>query len=167
MPRVYELPTHLQVEDQLIAGLTARQLLRLMIGASLAYGLWDQAGWLPQDIRLALAAVLVVIAVLFALLQPGGRPLDEWLLAGLLFVALPRRLVWRPGTTLPRRLPREQSGWAELELHPEWLQIEASRQLEISRHVSRRPRAFQRFDRIRSLFFTANRNRFTRRRWVW
>ena len=32
MTRVYELPTHLQVEDQLIAGLTVRQLLRLMIG---------------------------------------------------------------------------------------------------------------------------------------
>ncbi len=42
MPRVYELPTHLGVEDQLVAGLTARQLLRLVIGASLAYGVWDQ-----------------------------------------------------------------------------------------------------------------------------
>jgi len=47
MPRVHELPTHLQVEDVLLAGLTARQLLRLMIGASLAYGLWDQALCLP------------------------------------------------------------------------------------------------------------------------
>ena len=43
MPRVYELPTHLQVEDALIAGLTTRQLLRLVIGGTLAYGLWDQA----------------------------------------------------------------------------------------------------------------------------
>jgi hypothetical protein len=42
MPRIYELPTHLQVEDQLIAGMTARQLVRLMIGASLAYGAYDQ-----------------------------------------------------------------------------------------------------------------------------
>ena len=31
MPRVYELPTHLQVEDTLIAGLTARRFLRLII----------------------------------------------------------------------------------------------------------------------------------------
>ena len=36
MPRVYELPTHLQVEDALIAGLTARQLVRLLLGPSLA-----------------------------------------------------------------------------------------------------------------------------------
>ena len=52
MPRVYELPTHLQVEDQLVAGLTARQLLRLMLGASLAYSVWDQADWLPDEVRL-------------------------------------------------------------------------------------------------------------------
>ena len=121
MPRVYELHTHLQVEDVLIAGLTARQLLRLTIGASLAYGLWDQAVWLPQEVRLSGAAVLAVAGAVFGLVQPGGRPLDQWLLAGLLFVMLPRRLVWRPGATLRRQPPREQAGWAELELRPAWL----------------------------------------------
>src|ERR1700694_3313771 len=84
MPRVYELPTHLQVEDVLIAGLTARQLLRLMIGASLAYGVWDQAGWLAQDVRLIVAVVPAVVGGLVALLQPGGPPLDQWVLAGVL-----------------------------------------------------------------------------------
>ena len=144
MPRVYELPTHLQVEDVLIAGLTARQLLRLMIGASLAYGVWDQAGWLAQDVRLAVAVVVAVIGVLFALLQPGGRPLDQWLLAGVLFVVLPRRLVWRPGAVLLRQPPREQPGWAELELHPEWLGTEPDRQLEPPWPSSRRMLAFWR-----------------------
>ena|SRR5579859_2202342 len=74
MPPVYELPTHLQVEDVLIAGLTARQLVRLMIGASLGYGVWDQAGWLPQDVRLAVAMVPAVIGVLFALAATGRPP---------------------------------------------------------------------------------------------
>ena len=145
MPRVYELPTHLQVEDVLIAGLTARQLLRLMIGASLAYGVWDQAGWLAQEVRLGVAVVLAVIGVLFALLQPGGRPLDQWLLAGVLFIVLPRRLAWRAGAVLLRKLPREQPGWAELELHPEWVGTEPDRQLlEPPRPLSRRMLAFWR-----------------------
>ena len=144
MPRVYELPTHLQVEDVLIAGLTARQLLRLMIGAALAYGVWDQAGWLAQDVRLGVAVVLAVIGVLFALLQPGGRPLDQWLLAGVLFIVLPRRLVWRPGAVLLRQPPREQPGWAELELQPEWLGTEPDRQMEPLRPLSRRMLAFWR-----------------------
>jgi hypothetical protein len=99
MPRVYELPTHLQVEDQLIAGLTARQLVRLMLGASLAYGAYDQVPWFSNEVRLALAGVLAIGGLLFALLQPSGRPLDQWLLAAVLFVALPRQLASRYCTT--------------------------------------------------------------------
>jgi len=123
MPRVYELPTHLEVEDRLIAGLTARQLLRLVIGASLAYGVWDQLPWLPQEARLAVASVLAITGLMFALLQPGGRPLDQWLLAGLLFVLLPRRLGWRPGSALVRESSCGRDAWAELELHPDWLDL--------------------------------------------
>jgi hypothetical protein len=121
MPRLYELPTHLQVEDQLIAGLTARQLLRLLLGGALAFGVWDQVHWLPDEVRLALAAVLFVIGVLFALVQPAGCSLDRWLMAAVLFMVLPRRLSWHPGTTPRRRTSREQVDWAELELHPDWL----------------------------------------------
>ena len=105
MPRVYELPTHLQVEDMLIAGLTARQLVRLMVGASLAYGLWDQAAWLAHDVAAGVRRCLACTGVLFALVQPGGRPLDQWLLAGVLFCALPRRLVWRPRPRSSRGTP--------------------------------------------------------------
>jgi hypothetical protein len=125
MPHIYELPTHLQVEDVLIAGLTARQLLRIMVGASLGYGLWDQAVWLPDEIRLGLAAAIAIAGLTVALVQPGGRPLDQWLLAGLLFVALPRRLVWRPGAALLVEPRRELSGWAELALHPGWVDSDA------------------------------------------
>jgi PrgI family protein len=133
MPRVYELPTHLQVEDQLLAGLTARQLLRLVIGASLAYGVWDQMSWLPEEVRVALAGALAFAGVLFALVQPFGGPLDQWLLAGLLFVVLPRRLVWQPGLALPGQSVQEDSGWAELELRPEWLGAEMPSNIEESR----------------------------------
>ncbi|MDQ6673825.1 MAG: PrgI family protein [Chloroflexota bacterium] len=140
MPRVYELPTHLQVEDQLIAGLTARQLVRLVIGASLAYGVWDQVRWLPDEFRLVLAAVLAILGVLFALLRPSGRPLDQWLVAGLLFVGLPRRLVWQPGIEPSRQSSRDQAGWAELELHPEWLEPDSDRQRERSTSRPQRPR---------------------------
>ena len=103
-----------------------------------------RGGWLAQDVRLAVALVLAVIGVLFALLQPGGRPLDQWLLAGILFVVLPRRLVWRPGAVLLRQPPREEPGWAELKLHPEWLGTEPDRQHEQLRPLSRRMLAFWR-----------------------
>jgi hypothetical protein len=66
VPRTYELPTHRQVEDVLIAGLTARQLVRLMAGASLSYGLWDQAVWLPQELRFSLAVAILVAGLVGA-----------------------------------------------------------------------------------------------------
>ena len=140
MPRVYELPTHLQVEDQLIAGLTARQLVRLAIGVSLAYAALDQATWLPDELRLALAGGLAVLGVLFALVRPWGRPLDQWLLAAVLFVVLPRRLAWRPGAVPLQGSPREQAGWAELELDPAWLTTAPDRRQEAATPPARRPR---------------------------
>jgi hypothetical protein len=122
MPRVYELPTHLQVEDVLIAGLTTRQLVRLMVGASLAYGLWDQTASLPVLIRLGLTGALALAGLLLALVRPAGRPLDQWLLAALLFAMMPRRRLWR--RTLPVfETPRagNDGDWAELAPRPDWI----------------------------------------------
>ena len=144
MPRVYELPTHLQVEDTLILGLTARQLVRLMIGASLAYGLWDQAVWLPDEVRLPLAILLAIVGVLVALVQPAGRPLDQWLLAGLLFAALPRRLVWRPGALDLQASQRDLSAWAELSLQPAWVDADAEPEVDSTHQPERRRRWWRR-----------------------
>ncbi len=122
MPRVYELPTHLQVEDVLIAGLTARQLVRLMVGASLAYGLWDQTAALPMLVRLSATVVLAFAGLLLALIRPAGRPLDQWLLAALLFAVSPHKQLWRrtPAEFLRLRATRTQ-GWAELAPRPDWI----------------------------------------------
>jgi hypothetical protein len=130
MPRVYELPTHLQVEDQLIAGLTARQLLRIVVGASLAYLARDQLSELPDEIRWSLAGLLAITGVLFALVQPSGRPLDQWVLAGLIFVVLPRRLGWQHHVELPGQSPGDHAGWAELDLRPEWPGVEVPSNVE-------------------------------------
>ena len=122
MPRVYELPTHLQVEDVLIAGLTARQLVRLMVAASLAYGLWDQTATFPVFIRLSATVVLAFAGLLLALIRPAGRPLDQWLIAALLYAVSPHKQLWR--RTAPEflclRASRTQ-GWAELAPRPDWI----------------------------------------------
>ena len=44
MPSMHhEVPTHLNVEDKLLLGLTARQFLYLLVGSSASYALWGQA----------------------------------------------------------------------------------------------------------------------------
>jgi hypothetical protein len=109
-----------------------------MLGASLAYGLWDQAVWLPDEPRLLLTIVLAILGVLVALVQPAARPLDQWLLAGLLFVALPRRLVWRPDALDRRQPQRDQSAWAELSLRPAWVDADVEHDVDSTSGPERR-----------------------------
>jgi hypothetical protein len=121
MPRVYELPTHLQVEDNLLLGLTARQLVRAAVGASLAYEVWDVSSALPSGLRLALTACLVVTGLLLALLQPGGRPLDQWVFAFMVFAILPQRRIWRASTPSAAWTAPKREGWAQLAPEPDWI----------------------------------------------
>ena len=81
MPRVYELPTHLQVDDTLLLGLTARQLVRITVAASVAYELWDLSAAVPAGVRIGATGLVALSGLLLALLQPGARPLDQWVLA--------------------------------------------------------------------------------------
>ncbi len=120
MTRVYELPTHLGVEDQLIASLTATQLVRVAVGASLGYAAWDQLGWVPDEVRLPFALIVTAIGVAFAVIRPAGRALDQWLLAYVLFLVMPRRLVWRKVAGRPGGPDRDEAGWAELTVLPTW-----------------------------------------------
>jgi hypothetical protein len=115
MARTHEVPNHLNVQDTLFLGLTARQVATFMAFASPAYGIWDQLDVAPVEVRGALAALVVVVGVVFALVQPGGRPLDEWAFAVFAYAVTPRRLRWHR----PEPDPREwclhtPSGWADL-----------------------------------------------------
>jgi hypothetical protein len=121
MSRVYEVPTHLQVEDALIAGLTPRELLRLVAGASIAYAVWDQLTFLPTALRAGLTAAAAVLGVVFALVHPGARPLDQWVLAAIVFLVSPRHWRWQPGLSAPEpdnADPEEE--WADLVPPVEW-----------------------------------------------
>ena len=51
----HEIPTHLAVEDRLLAGLTMPQLLVLLVGGCAGYVAWQGAGFLPATARLTLA----------------------------------------------------------------------------------------------------------------
>ena len=123
MSRIYEVPTHLHVEDALIAGLTPRQLLRLAAGASLAYGVWDQAGLLPIAARATLATSIALSSVLIALFQPGGRPLDQWLFAAIVYALQPHCWTWRLDLpdAAPAHAPWDSGEWVELITPVQWI----------------------------------------------
>jgi hypothetical protein len=130
MSRVYEIPTHLQVEDALIAGLTPRQLLRLVGGASIAYAVWDQLAFLPTGLRAGVAGSAALFGVMFALVQPGGRPLDQWAFAAALFLVSPSRWRWRRTEALESENIEPDEEWSELVAPVGWAepvgQVEAA-----------------------------------------
>lgn len=100
----HEIPTHLEVEDKILGTLTVRQLLFLAVGLSLSYGLWgllhqlavSPGHHLPIVAQIALAAIPALCTLVLALAEPGGRPLEEWLLAIARYAGQPKVCVWRP-----------------------------------------------------------------------
>jgi hypothetical protein len=110
----HEVPTHLNVEDTLLLGLTARQLGVLVGCAALAYRLWLQWPALPLGVRFGLAGVCVLVGLLVAFVRPGERPLEQWALAGLAYLATPRRATWAVAEPRPSDWrPAGASGWVE------------------------------------------------------
>jgi len=121
MPIVYEVPTHLNVSDTIVFGLGAHQLVRLAAGGSLAYLVWDQANAFAPEVRALLACLLIAAGAACALLQPGGRPLDRWAVAGLLYLATPRRYAWRRVQAMSRVAARDGSDWATSSPELDWV----------------------------------------------
>jgi hypothetical protein len=112
--RHHEVPTHLNVEDRVLFGLTARQFLYVLVGASASYELWEQALWLGDVLRTASVAVCLGMTLALALVRPAGRPLEEWLVAALVYAAAPRRAIWQPAEPRPADWRPAGAGWQEL-----------------------------------------------------
>jgi hypothetical protein len=118
----HEVPTHLNVEDKVLFGLTVRQFLYMLVGSSAAYTLWDQFATLGLPLRVAAAAVCVTLTLAFALLRPADRPLEEWLAAALVYLATPRRAIWQPAEPAVADWYPEAVAWQELAPSPSWVE---------------------------------------------
>jgi hypothetical protein len=122
MARTHEVPNHLNVQDTLFLGLSARQVATFMAFASPAYGIWDQLTFTPVAVRASLAVTVVLTGLAFTLIQPGGRPLEEWAFAVFAFVVTPRRLCWcRPEVDVQDWSVDISTGWADLTPRLGWV----------------------------------------------
>jgi hypothetical protein len=123
----HEVPTHLNVEDKVLFGLTVRQFLYMLVGSSATYTAWEQLTELPGSIRLAIAAVCVGLTLALALLRPADRPLEEWLAAALVYFSVPRCCIWEPAEPDPANWRPAAGGWQELVPSLSWVEEEADR----------------------------------------
>lgn len=97
----HEIPTHLQVEDKAIFGLTLWQVFYLLGGVTAVYAIYVQWSFLPLSWRAVLAAIVSVLTLLVTLVRPQGRDLLDWGLCLVRYAALPKRAVWKPRSWAP------------------------------------------------------------------
>ena len=102
----HKVPTHMRLPDKVVFGLTARQLLILLVGGSASYDLWLQLHALNPHtvlgliVRLCLAVLPLALAAALALISLASRPLEVWLLVLFRYWQQPRDYVWRSVRTL-------------------------------------------------------------------
>jgi hypothetical protein len=120
MRRHHEVPTHLNVEDKVLFGLTVRQFLYMLVGSSVTYTLWEQSDGVADAPRIVIGVVCVIVTLAFALLRPADRPLEEWLAAAVVYVASPRRSTWQPLEPKALDWRPAAGGWQELAPSLSW-----------------------------------------------
>ena len=119
----HEIPTHLNVEDRALFGLSVRQVAFLVAGCAAAYAAWDALPDAEPGLRLGLAAAVLLAAAAFALLRPGGRGLELWALALARYAASPRRRAWGVPEPDPERWRPRPAAWAELAPRLAWREV--------------------------------------------
>ncbi len=120
MVKPHEIPTHLNVEDKLLLGLTVRQTLNLMAGVSGTYGMWNQWPDMPALPRWSMIAASLILTLAFTLVRIQGRGLDEWAFVLLHYTGTPKALVWRPAAADRPAASSTQGLWEELNPHLSW-----------------------------------------------
>lgn len=95
----HKIPIHLEVEDHIIAGLSARQLLCIIAGLALGYLVWSSLSFLhPSRWGLILDAFIALLPALVgavaAFFRPASRGLEEWAMVSLVSLMQPTRHLW-------------------------------------------------------------------------
>ncbi len=95
----HKIPLHLEVEDHIMAGLTARQLLLIGAGLAVGYLIWSNLSALTRSSAgLVLASLLCLLPVMaglaVAFFRSGSRGLEEWAVVGLIYLAQPKHYLW-------------------------------------------------------------------------
>ncbi|MFN8472187.1 MAG: PrgI family protein [Anaerolineae bacterium] len=116
----HEIPTHLNVEDKAFYGLSVRQVMYLTVGISGAYALWNNWPDLSLGIRVAIAIVCVLAALVLAFVRPYGRGLEEWAFVALRYIAIPKTAIWRPELPPQPKDPDGEGRWAPLTPDVTW-----------------------------------------------
>ncbi len=122
----HKIPTGLTIEDHFITygalALSLRQFMLLLGGAATGYGgIWQGLADLPIPPRAALALVPPLLALVWALARPGGRPVERWAFVIVRYAIRPAIGVWRPRAPRAADWAPVASSWVGIAPEPRWL----------------------------------------------
>ena len=89
---MHDVPTHLEVTDKLVFGLTAGQTLFSAAAIFVGYSLWKRLLLLEMPLpgSLALAVLASLSLISLTLIRPEDRPLDQWCFILLRYLLQPK-----------------------------------------------------------------------------
>jgi PrgI family protein len=126
MIKHHEVPTHLNVVDKVLFGLSVRQFLYLLVGSSATYSLWEQTARLGEAMRIACAVICLCTTLAFALVRPADRALEEWLVVCLVYLGTRRCSIWQPREPDPAAWRPAGAAWQELTPNLAWADEETA-----------------------------------------
>ncbi len=108
----HRVPTHLNLEDKAVLGLTLRELACLGLAALVGFSLYGQLATAPLPLRLLAALACLAIGAGVAFVRPLGRGLEEWCFILLHYLATPRHALWHPRAPDPAEWSGRVDDWA-------------------------------------------------------
>jgi len=88
----FNVPQFIDIEDKIIGPLTLKQFLYLAAGAGLLFFLWS---YLALGAFILVAIPIGIFCILLAFYKVNGRPLINFLGAGIAYLSRPRLYLWK------------------------------------------------------------------------
>jgi hypothetical protein len=108
----HRVPTHLNLEDKAVLGLTLRELACVGLGALVGFTAYGQLAMAPLPLRLLAALACLAVGAGVAFIRPLGRGLEEWCFVLLHYLATPRHALWHPRALDPAEWSGRVDDWA-------------------------------------------------------
>lgn len=95
----HRIPLHLETQDHILGGLSARQLLLIGAGLAVGYLVWWDLSFLNESngglfLNAFISLLPALLGVVAAFFQPASRGLEEWAMVGIVYLAQPKRSLW-------------------------------------------------------------------------
>ena len=108
----HRIPTHLNIEDKAILGLTLREVACVGLGVLSGFAAYDRLAAAPPPLRLLAGLLGLAGGAGGAFIRPLGRGLEEWCFVLLHYLATPRHALWHPRPPNPAAWAVRGDEWA-------------------------------------------------------